>query len=378
MRPVFVIIDRMSKKNPCTLHYAGKETEASVMASTPSAPLRLVKTHGAPSDWTNMLIAGDNLGVLKTLIAGKEAGRVVNADGTPGVRLVYIDPPFSTRLVYRGTDGRHAYDDRRRGAEFVEFLRHRLILLREVMSADASIYAHLDWKTSHYVKVVMDEVFGPDNFLNEIVWSYGGRGAKAASAQFPRNHDAILLYARRPRVFNKQRREVSLPKDSPCIQQDAYGRWFKTAPRGDYTDASIASLEEAGRVHRTRSGRLRVKYFLREAEGRVIEEKLIGDVWDDVPDAMHIKASEKTGYPTQKPVALLERVIKASSNPGDLVLDAFCGSGTTLAAASALDRRWIGIDIGSLAIKTAQKRIKAGMKSNGTPGFAVYRAGKQT
>lgn len=352
----------MAKKTICSLVYDGKQEDSLVIDSASGVQLRPAKTFGRAPDTggANMLIHGDNLRVLKTLLEMKTAGRITNSDGTPGVRLVYIDPPFSTRLSFSmgSQGGRHAYHDKLVGAEFIEALRMRLILLRGLLSEDGSIYLHLDWKMSHYMKVIMDEVFGPENFLNEIIWHYGGRGAKAASNQFPRNHDIILLYRKKRHVFNRQWRERRLEKDASGIMQDSAGRWFKTAPRGDYTDASIAALAEQGRVYKTKTGRLRIKYFLREVEGGLIEERPVGDVWDDIPDAMHLSEREKTGYPTQKPVAMLERVVGASSSQGDTVLDAYCGSGTTLEAATRLGRRWIGIDSGALAIKTASARLK--------------------
>ena len=288
----------------------------------------------------------------------KEAGGLENTDGSRGARLVYIDPPFSTRLVFRSDSGQKAYDDRISGARFIEFLRKRLILLRELLSPDGSIYVHLDWKKAHYVKAVLDEVFGAENFLNDIVWSYGGRGAKHIASQFSRNHDIILWYRKGGNhVFNRIFAGKRIKKGAPGYRMDPDGRWFKTSPRGDYTDASIEGLEKENRVYRTRNGNLRIKYFLRDEGDYIIEDKLIGDVWDDIPDAMHVSGSEKTGYPTQKPEALLSRIIKASSNEGDMVIDAFAGAGTTLCAAEKLGRRWIGMDSGQLSMDTMEKRL---------------------
>ncbi|MEK6790538.1 MAG: site-specific DNA-methyltransferase [Deltaproteobacteria bacterium] len=311
----------------------------------------------------NMLIKGENLVVLKRLALMMREGAIMNADGTPGVRLVYIDPPFSTGRVFRGERGKAAYDDTRSGDEFIEFMRGRLILLKDMMSADGSIYVHLDWKMAHYIKIIMDEVFGRENFLNEIIWSYGGRGAKALARQFSRNHDVILLYRREAHLFNRQfvKRRIPVKEArSMGLKQDSSGAWFKTAPRGDYTDKSIERLEAEERIYRTRNGLIRIKYFFKEQDGCLLDERLVGDVWDDIPDAMHLAAMEKTGYPTQKPEALLERIISASTNEGDMVLDAFCGSGTTLVVADRLKRRWIGIDKGRLAIETARKRLGGG------------------
>ncbi|MBI5970962.1 MAG: site-specific DNA-methyltransferase [Deltaproteobacteria bacterium] len=360
--------------NAYSLAYEGKEPEKAVIEKTPAAVLKgTLERPGMPSHAgarelrgallrrgnlaRNLLIRGDNLPVLKTLLNEKNSGRLKNPDNAPGVRLIYIDPPFSTKLKFKNKKNEDAYVDVLTGSAFMEFLRRRLILMREVMSERGAIYVHLDWKKAHCVKTVMDEVFGPENFLNDIIWSYGGRGAKATASQFSRNHDIILLYQKKGRVFNRQFIEKRILKGGPGYSQDPSGRWFKTAPKGDYTDKSIAGLERQNRVYRTKNGNVRVKYFLREDGIYLVEDKLVGDVWDDIPDGMHLSSVEKTGYPTQKPEALLARIIRASSNPGDIVLDAFAGSGTTLSVAEKLGRRWIGIDSGALSIKTIGKRL---------------------
>ena len=188
------------------LTYPDKEPRERVISDTPRARLKMVRAFRRAADAApeNMLIHGDNLPTLKALLEMKEAGGLENTDGSRGARLVYIDPPFSTRLVFRSKNDRKAYDDRISGARFIEFLRKRLILLREFLSADGSIYVHLDWKKAHYVKAVLDEVFGAENFLNDIVWSYGGRGAKHIASQFSRNHDIILWYRKGGNhVFNR-------------------------------------------------------------------------------------------------------------------------------------------------------------------------------
>lgn len=339
------------------LTYRGKSPEDEVL-STPALPLNRIKAIRGPADWRNILISGDNLNALASLLEMKRSGQLKSSDGTPGAKFVYIDPPFSTNLEFRGKESQKAYKDKVLGAEFIEFLRKRLILLREVLSPDGSIFVHLDWKKAHYIKAVMDEVFGEENFLNDIIWSYGGRGAKAIAGQFSRNHDIILWYRRGEKhTFNQLAFEKAIPKKGSGFKQDEVGRWFKTSPRGDYTDESIRALEKEGRIYRTRNGTVRIKYFLREEGDFLLENKLVGDVWDDIPDAMHLSAAEKTGYPTQKPEALLARIISAASNPGDLVLDAFAGAGTTLAVAEKLGRRWAGVDSGALSIHTIQKRL---------------------
>lgn len=361
-------------KSGYALKYAEKEEATGVIASVKGARLRLARGSKTPNEpqWRNMLIRGDNLMALSALMDERSiSGSLMNADGGPGVRLIYIDPPFSTKLKFRARGNEPAYDDIMTGAEFVEFLRKRLIIMRELLSEDGSIYVHLDWKKAHAIKIVMDEIFGEENFLNDIVWSYGGRGAKAVAGQFSRNHDIILLYRKNRHVFNRQFVFRNVTKGANGFKMDPIGRWFKTSPRGDYTDESIKRLEKEGRIHRTKTGSIRVKYFLDEEDGQLIEKMPLGDVWDDIPDAMHLSGAEKTGYPTQKPEALLRRIICASSNPGDIVLDAFAGSGTTLVAADGLSRRWIGIDSGALAIDTIKKRFLSAKE--GRPAqYAVY------
>lgn len=177
------------------LTYYGKETKEQIIAQTYAAPLQEDRRFAGAttSEWTNMLIFGDNLQVLKSLIEMKRAGKLKNADGTEGVRLIYIDPPFASKQDF--TNDEKAYSDKMKGAEFLEWLRKRLILLKEIMSVDGSIFVHLDWHKSHYMKVLMDEIFGEGNFINEIVWHYGTYVGNTKN-NFPRKHDTILVYGR--------------------------------------------------------------------------------------------------------------------------------------------------------------------------------------
>ena len=158
------------EKREYELVYHGKEREEDIIANTLAVPLQKIRTFGKNGDgWHNKLIFGDNLQVMKSLLEMKRAGELCNADGTPGVRLVYIDPPFATKRDFSGKQEERAYQDKIVGARFIEFLRRRLILLREILADDGSIYVHLDTKKSHYMKAIMDEVFGEEKFQNEIV-----------------------------------------------------------------------------------------------------------------------------------------------------------------------------------------------------------------
>ena len=156
------------------LVYNGKETEEQILADTMAVPFQEVSTFGKNGvDWHNKLIFGDNLQAMKTLLQMKTDGKLVNADGIPGVRLIYIDPPFNTKKEFRGSQDQKAYQDKIAGAEFLEFLRKRLVLMRELLAPDGSIYVHLDEKKSHYAKTILDEIFGENNFQREIIWRIG-------------------------------------------------------------------------------------------------------------------------------------------------------------------------------------------------------------
>jgi len=321
------------------LVYVGKEREEDIIANTWGVPLQAVKTFNLPKkaprpEWTNRLIFGDNLQVMKRLLD--------DPDVKGKVKLVYIDPPFATRQDFQGSQDQKAYQDKVAGAEFLEFLRKRLVLIRELLSANGSVYIHLDWKKVHSVKVLADEVFGENNFVREIIWRLGWvSGFKSIAQNWIRNHETLLFYSAHAQgmVFNKK----YLP------YPPGYERWGGR-PKG---------------------------------KGLPIE-----DVWgvfakEGVTSLQVVSfAKQDTGYPTQKPEGLVARIIEASSNPGDIVVDAFAGSGTTCAVAEKLDRRWIGIDCGKLAVYTMQKRLMNLRKGVGKKGrafmarpFTLYNGG---
>lgn len=242
-------------------------------------------------------------------------------------------------------------------------LAPRLLELHRVLAPAGSVYLHCDPTCAAYITLLMDAIFGRVNFRNEIIWAYPGRGAKAGARQMGRNHDVILLYSRDPaapiyRPQTVRRRYTPAEARRLGLRQDEGARWFKTAPRGDYSDASLARLASSGRIYRTRTGHPRIKYFLQTEGEMVAEDILLGDIWTDIPDGMHL-GSERAGYPTQKPLALLRRIVLAGSDPGDLVLDPFCGSGTALVAAVQLGRRAHGMDISEDAIRISRKRLAA-------------------
>lgn len=308
------------------------------------------------------LIQGDNMAACAALLN----------DYTEQIDLIYIDPPFAAGLDFRARvhiDNQKvllpAYRDRWNGGlhGYLSMLYPRLKLFHRLLSKHGSIVVHCDWRVSHLIRLLLDEVFGSENFQNDICWAYGqtARGAKAIAKQFARNHDNLLWYTKGGKAtFNGDsfyRYYTTAEAKKKGFRQDDQGRWFKTSPRGDYTDASIAKLEKKGRIYRTRTNKIRIKYFLETHRGSVAERLPIGDVWTDIPDAMHFSVAEQTGYATQKPQALLQRIITACSSQNDLIADFFCGSGTTLIAAEQLNRKWIGCDLGALAIQTTKMRL---------------------
>lgn len=259
------------------------------------------------------------------------------------------------------TAARAAYGDDM-GA-YLCWLGVRLMEMRRVLRSDGSIYLHIDYTAYAYAKCLLDAIFGRDNFRNEIIWVYGkaARGAKGIAKQFARNHDTILFYSRSNKwTFNPQLGKRLLDSDEARdkgFRKDERG-WFKTAPRGDYTDESVNRLEAEGRIYRTRTGRIRIRYDLPVENGKVVEEFRFGSIWDDIHDMMHAPKTERTGFPTQKRIPLYERIILASSNKGDIVLDPFCGCATTPIAAERHGRHWVGMDIWDGAYTQVVERME--------------------
>jgi len=281
-------------------------------------------------NWQNLLFYGDNKEVLATLLEQGFRGKI---------DLIYIDPPFKSGTDYVrkvelrglkeiGTDVDDAdllqqtmYFDMWNNDTYLQFMYERLILLKELLAETGSIYIHLDWHVGHYVKLLMDEVFGQDNLRNEIIWCY--TGASEAEDRFPAKHDTILFYAKSSKTsFNCDAIRVPYKNGSKNLQ---YGKMdFMKKP-------------------------FRTKCL---------------DWFSDIPSFMTASQSkEKLRYQTQKPEKLLERIIKASSNAGDIVLDCFIGSGTTARVAQKLSRKWIGCDINKGAIQITSRELQKLLKS---------------
>lgn len=310
------------------LNYAGKMRKEDILANedgTFPVPLQKENVFGDDRGWSNILVFGDNLQFLKTvyedrdpLIAGKIKGKV---------KMIYIDPPFATESDFSGKDGEKAYTDKKQGAEFIEFIRRRLIVAKEILAPDGVIYVHLDWKKVHYIKLVMDEVFGENHFKNEIIWKYFG--PTSTKDNYPRKHEVILYYTNKVKPY--------FDSSATLIEYDekALKRYDKVDENGDRYKSYY---DDDGKERRA---------YLKD--GKPTEVFKIPFVQGT--------SKERLGYPTQKPESLLEIFIKASTRPGDLVMDFFAGSGTTIATAEKLGRRWIGCDIGKLSFYIIQRRL---------------------
>ena len=329
----------------------------------------------------NRLYWGDALDVARVLLDQEKLEGKVD--------LVYIDPPFASQSDYvhearldGPADGRIvrtlAYEDKWSGggvATYLDELAPRLELIARLLAPTGTLWVHLDYRAAYLVRVLLEELLGRDAFINEIVWRRAPNlGRQAASHQFGRTLDTLLVYSSRGGKVKLVPPTRLEPIDEKAIRVDAEGRPFTSAPRGDYTDASIARLESEGRVHRTASGRAYVKYFLvKNADGVLCRERRVDALWTDVPPLRHAPPSERTGFPTQKPRALLERVIRCATEPGGLVVDLFAGSGTSGEVAHTLGRRFILGDAGRMALTTARARLlRAGAD------FAIERVGAMT
>jgi 16S rRNA G966 N2-methylase RsmD len=331
--------------------------------AAPGQPIAVDETLAGAGDAVR-LIRGDSLDVARALEGEGLAGQV---------DLVYLDPPFASERSWTlearldgSADGRvrrHvAYDDKLATAAYLDMLAPRLDAMARLLAPAGTIWVHLDWRAAYLVRVLLDEILGRDAFVNEIVWRRAPNlGRQATSQQFGRTLDTIVVYGGRPRegvraVLTPPTRLEEI--DVAAIRWDAEQRPFTTAPRGDYTDASIERLDAEGRVHRTASGKVYIKYFLvKDARGVWCRERRVDALWTDVPPLRHAAVGERTGFPTQKPRALLERIIACATKPGDLVVDLFSGSGTTGEAAHAIGRRAILGDAGDVALATSRARL---------------------
>lgn len=317
-------------------------------------------TDGAASSPARLL-HGDALQVAHALASEGLAGHV---------DLVYVDPPFASQTAYvhearldGPAEGRAirtvAYDDRwdEAGGAYLDMLAPRLEALAQLLSPAGTLWVHVDWRASYLVRQLLDEILGREACINEIVWRRAPNlGRQAASHQFGRTLDTLVVYGGpEAKLVPPKRLE---PIEPSAIKWDGQGRPFTSAPRGDYTDASIERLEQEGRVHRTPSGKVYIKYFLvKDAHGVWCRERRVDALWTDVPPLRHASPAERTGFPTQKPRSLLDRILTCATPEAGLVVDAFCGSGTTGESAYALGRRFVLGDASPLSVACARARL---------------------
>jgi DNA modification methylase len=340
--------------------------------------------------WTNKLIWGDNKLVLSSLKNGP-LREEIQAQG--GLKLIYIDPPFDVgadfsmdieiggdtftkkpnileEIAYRDTWGKGA-------DSYLAMIYERLVLMRDLLAENGSIYVHCDWRVNSFIRLVLDEIFGSAYYKNEIRWKRQPvRGAKATSNQYARNSDGILFYSKSDNwIWNGAYKDYDPNFIKSKFRPDRDGRLFRDCDLGDYSEKSISEFEEQGKIYITSSGKKRLKRFLDEESG-----ESLGDMWFHIAE-VNSMAVERTGYATQKPEALIDNIIRASSNEGDLVADFFCGSGTTAAVAEKLGRKWIASDLGKFAIHTTRKRmigVQRALKAEGKDyrAFEILNMGK--
>lgn len=357
-----------TKQKEYELVYAGKMRKEDVLADTEEAkpvPLQIEKVFNGKKyplyskDWHNLLVFGDNLQILKTFNENKDL--LVKNKIKGKVKLIYIDPPFGTGDEYDGAKGQSAYSAKKKGADFVEFLRRRLILLREILADDGMIFVKIDYHFGHYIKIILDEVFGKDNFQNEIIVNRIKKNVTQQGRQsIPTATDSIFLYFKSEcskllDVFKKLEEEKVgywHAMDSAGIRRPRERVFFgKTMLPPDerhfsFTQERIDRMIKEGKI-RLNPNNDKPEYWIEP------KSKMASDTnWTDIPGY-----SFTTGYPTENSEATLYRVINCSTEKGDLVMDVFAGSGTSLVVAEKLGRRWIGCDIGKLAIYTTQKRL---------------------
>lgn len=340
--------------------------------------------------WTNKLIWGDNKLILSSLKNGPMREEI---ERQGGIKLIYIDPPFDVgadfsmdiavgdetftkdpnileEIAYRDTWGRGA-------DSFIAMLYERLLLMRDLLAHDGTIYVHIGPQVGSLVKVVLDEVFGASNFRNNIRWRRMSISGFKGKKKIPFNHESIFKYTKSDSfTFHPQHSEYSAEYKQRFRYKDSSGRPFRADQNiGTATSPeTIAQMRRDDLVHEGDKGKLYRKQFLDELPGVYLD-----DVWTDVPWVT--AGNQRIDYPTQKPEALLERIIEISSNEGDLIADFFIGSGTTAAVAERLGRKWIGSDLGKFGIHTTRKRMigvqrELKMKGNDYRAFEILNLGK--
>jgi adenine-specific DNA-methyltransferase len=357
--------------------YPGKQPTSEVLDTDRAKCVKLWSSDNQTTAIENRLYYGDNLPILASLLEDNSV--------KDKVKLIYIDPPFATKSIFQSRSQSDAYSDLLAGNSYIEFIRQRLILLRELLADDGSIYIHLDENMAFYIKVIMDEIFGQRNFRNWITRKKCNP-KNYTKKTYGNVSDFILFYSKsdtyvwnRPveewtdRRANKEyeyieketgRRYKKVPIHAPGVRNGETGKSWRgmNPPPGKHWQFPPQTLDEMdtrGEIYWSATGNPRRKIYLDSSSGIPVQ-----DIWLEFRDA-HNQNIKITGYPTEKNPALFNRIIQASSNPDDLVLDCFAGSGTTLSVASELSRRWIGIDNSSEAIATTLRRFAKGCERMG-------------
>lgn len=332
------------------LNWRGKRP----FTSTQFYPAQLKEVHGEEVDgWRNKIFWGDNLQVLSHLLR-EYRGKV---------DLVYIDPPFDSKADYArkikirssaasgdvSSFEEKQYSDIWNNDGYLQFMYERLVLIKELISQKGSIFVHCDWHQNHRLRCILDEIFGPSSFRNEIVWSYFGF-KRSTTRKFPQKHDTILSYTRSEDYYWDVQYRPHSEDYIKRFKKDAEGRLYRDDVNPTGGGARVIYLDQ-------------------------VPGDIIDSVWDDIPPVNPV-AIERQNYPTQKPEKLVERIIAAASSEGDIVMDCFMGSGTSMAAAMKLNRRFIGGDINLGAMQIATKRVAKALNDTernpkGT-GFEVY------
>ena len=354
-----------------------KRATVSSVSTKPQKEVKFRSVTGYKGNLIKRLYHADNIDVLNCLVKDE--------DVCGKVSLIYIDPPYNTGGAFETRDFKHAYNDNFTTEGYLDFMRPRLVLMHNLLSPSGSIYVHLDCNMLFHVKILMDSIFGERNFRGMITRK------KCKSKNFTRTtygniSDYILFYTKSDSpVWNRPyeewddekalkeypfveegtgRRHKRVPCHAPGTRNGATGGPWRgmMPPEGkhwQYTPEKLDEMDARGEIHWSANGNPRRKVYLDQSKGKPVQ-----DIWLDFLDVNN-QYTHLTGYPTEKNIDMLKRIIEASSNPGDLVLDCFAGAGTTLVAAEELGRQWIGADIGDEAINVIQNRFANGTKPIG-------------
>ena len=314
--------------------------------------------------WTNKLIWGDNKYILSSLKNGPMRDEI---EKEGGIKLIYIDPPFDVGADFsmKVKVGEDSYEKKPNilehiayrdtwglGADsFLSMIYERLVLMKDLLADDGSIFIQCDTRLNSSLKLLLDEIFGEKQFKNQIIWKrQTSSSSKSIANIFGKNYDSILYYSKSEKfIFNKQYiNPTDIPKD--FVYEDSKGL-YKSAQLKTYSQEKLKELENEDKLIKTKNGKYRYKIYYENWKGITLD-----DVWNDI-SLVTSTSSERVGYPTQKPELLIERIINSASNPGDIVCDFFSGSGTTAAVAEKLNRKWICSDLGKFSIHTTRKRM---------------------